>query len=57
VFVVPRDGTVNLVERIEEAHDLLQRLDWRLHDLVVAVASEIDEDTASLERESQSDED
>jgi cation diffusion facilitator family transporter len=56
VFVVPRVGTVDLVERIQEAHDRLQRLDWRLHDIVVAVTPEIErDDQAGLERESQSD--
>jgi cation diffusion facilitator family transporter len=55
VFIVPKDGTVDLVERVREAHDLLQRLDWRLHDIVVAVTPEIEHDEAGLERESQSD--
>ncbi|HYZ11817.1 MAG TPA: cation diffusion facilitator family transporter [Actinomycetota bacterium] len=55
VFVVPKDGTADLVERVREAHERLLKLDWRLHDIVVAVTPEIEHDEAGLERESQSD--
>jgi cation diffusion facilitator family transporter len=57
VFVVPRERTAGLLERIEEAHDRLKQLDWRLHDIVVAVTSRIEEDTAAQEGDSQPDED
>jgi cation diffusion facilitator family transporter len=55
VFVVPRDRTAHLVERIQEAHDRLQRLDWRLHDIVVVITPKIEEADAGMERKSQSD--
>ena len=35
VFVVPRDGTADLVGELERAADELHRLDWRLHGVVL----------------------
>ena len=49
VFVVPRHGTASLLERVEEAHDLIRRLDWRLHDVVVAVTPAIEGEAAEGE--------
>jgi cation diffusion facilitator family transporter len=54
VFVVPRNGTVDLVDRLEEAHERLQALDWRLHDVVVAPTPEIEEEIGGAEHEAQS---
>jgi cation diffusion facilitator family transporter len=51
VFVVPRDGTASLLERVGEAHDLIRRLDWRLQDVVVVVTSEIEREPAGVEEE------
>jgi cation diffusion facilitator family transporter len=49
VFIVPRDGTGSLLERVEEAHDLIRKLDWRLHDVVVAVTPSIEGEAAEEE--------
>jgi cation diffusion facilitator family transporter len=55
VFVVPRDGTSDLVDRIEDAHRRLLALDWRLHDVVVALAPALKEEGDPGEHEAQSD--
>jgi cation diffusion facilitator family transporter len=55
VLVVPRTGTDDLVARIEDAHDRLQALDWRLHDVIVAPMLEIEEEIAGFERDARSD--
>jgi cation diffusion facilitator family transporter len=57
VLVVPRDGTDDLVARIEDAHDRLRALDWRLHDVIVAPTPQIEEEIAGVEHHAQSDDD
>jgi divalent metal cation (Fe/Co/Zn/Cd) transporter len=56
VFVVPRDGTSDLVRRIKEAHERIVALDWRLHDIVVAPTPALEKEGDPGEREAQSDE-
>lgn len=41
VFVVPRPGQDPSVEQIEDLQQRLQKLDWKLHDVVITPASEI----------------
>jgi cation diffusion facilitator family transporter len=40
VFVVPSDET-NLVEKLEQAHQDIHDLDWRLHDVVITTTKEL----------------
>ena len=42
VFLVPREGTADLVHRIEEAADGLMKIDWRLYSLTVTPVSRLD---------------
>jgi hypothetical protein len=57
VLLVPRVGTDDLVARIEDAHDRLRALDWRLHDVIVAPTPQIEEEIAGVEHHAQSDDD
>jgi cation diffusion facilitator family transporter len=43
VFIVPRAGTADLVQRIEEAAADLAKLDWRLYGLVVAPVASLED--------------
>jgi cation diffusion facilitator family transporter len=51
VHVVPADQR-NLLENIEEAHERLRALDWRLHDVVIALTSEIHDELEDVEEPS-----
>jgi cation diffusion facilitator family transporter len=45
VFVVPKPDTTDLVSHLESAANQFSELDWRLHGLVVAPVSGLDDDT------------
>jgi hypothetical protein len=40
VFLVPSDET-NQVEKLEQAHEEVHDLDWRLHDVVITPTREL----------------
>ncbi|MGH2683898.1 MAG: hypothetical protein ACRDJP_00335, partial [Actinomycetota bacterium] len=48
VYVVPSDQR-NLLENIEQAHEHLRAMDWRLHDVVIAPVREIHDELEDAE--------
>ena len=42
VFVVPKSGTRDLVERIDDAANRLMRYDWRIYSLTVTPVAALD---------------
>ena len=43
VFLVPRDHVDGVVDRLAPAGDRLRQMDWRLHDLVIVLAPDLDQ--------------
>jgi divalent metal cation (Fe/Co/Zn/Cd) transporter len=50
VFVIPRSQQ-GLLTNIEDAHERLRQLDWRLHDVVIAPVKEFHDEIQEIEEE------
>jgi cation diffusion facilitator family transporter len=48
IYVVPSTET-NLTANVERAHDELERMDWRLHDVVIAPVHHVPDELAEVE--------